>query len=147
MRQGCPLALCLFIILVDVLNLMVKTKAVLGRIKGISLLGDTRQQILASYADDTSFTFLGEEGSIRNLILTLDTFCLASGLVINWNKSNGHWKSHDMLFRPTWTNHLGITWAEDDNVGKLLGAPFRLSLSTTDVDNFLYDKIAKKLDY
>lgn len=74
----------------------------------------------------------------------MEKFCLASGLVINWTKSSGHWKSHDFLFRPAWTSHLGITWADDDEVGKLLGAPFGLS---GDVDTFLYEKIAKKLNH
>lgn len=49
--------------------------------------------------------------------------------------------------RPVWTNQLGINWTEDDEVGKLLGTPFGLSLSTHDVDAFLQDKIAKKIKY
>lgn len=75
----------------------------------------------------------------------LEAFCLASGLVINWTKSSGYWKSHDTIFRPDWTNYLGVTWAEDEEVSKLLGAPFELSLTSGDVDKFLYDKISKKL--
>ena len=40
---------------------------------------------------------------------------------------------------------LGITWADEEGVSKLLGAPFSLSLATKDVDSFLFDKLSKKL--
>lgn len=51
------------------------------------------------------------------------------------------------MLRPPWTNYLGINKAEDEEVGKLLGASFSLSLTSGDIDSFLYDKISKKLDY
>ena len=40
---------------------------------------------------------------------------------------------------------LGITWADEEGVSKLLRAPFGLSLATRDVDSFLLDKLLKKL--
>ena len=39
---------------------------------------------------------------------------------------------------------LGITWVDEEGVNKLLGASFGLSLSTKDVDSFLFDKLTKK---
>ena len=104
-----------------------------------------RQQIIAQYTDDTSFTLLGDEEKVRNLIYLLETFCLASGLVLNWTKSNGYWKQKSGADRPPWTDMLGITWADEEGVSKLLGAPFGLSLATKDVDSFLLDKLLKKL--
>ena len=92
-RQGCPLTPYLFIIVSEVLNLMVTKEAAAGRIEGIQLPVQNHQQILAQYADDTSFTLLGVEDKVKNLIHTLDTFCLATGLILNWTKSNGYWKS------------------------------------------------------
>jgi hypothetical protein len=80
-----------------------------GRVKGIKLPVEDRQQIVAQYVDDMSFTLLGEEESVRYLIYTLETLCLGSGLVLNWQKSSGHWKSKTWLFRPMWTEHLGVT--------------------------------------
>jgi hypothetical protein len=53
------------------------------RLRRIQLLVEGQKQIMAQYADDTSFTLYGEERPIRNLIYTLETFCLAIGLVIN----------------------------------------------------------------
>lgn len=102
---------------------------------------------MAQYADDTSFTLLGEETEVRNLIHTLKTFCLASDLVLNSTKSNGYWKSPNSPIRPDWTNDLGVTWASNEEVSKLLGAPFGLSLSTSNVNDFLHDRLAKKLTH
>jgi hypothetical protein len=144
-RQGCPIAPYLFLIAAEVLNIMVSAELETGRIKGIELPFRNRQQIIAQYADDTLFTLKSEEEPMRNLIYLLETFCAASGLVLNWSKSSGHWKHHQTLFRPQWTENLGITWAEEEDVGKLLGTPFGLSLTSGDINDFLYEQIRKKL--
>jgi hypothetical protein len=89
-RQGCPIAPYLFLIVAEVLNRMVMAKVGTCRVKGIILLVEGRQQFIAYYADDTSFKLQGEEESVRNLTYILETFCLASGLVLNWQKSSGH---------------------------------------------------------
>jgi hypothetical protein len=62
----------------------VVVESAIGRVKGIKLLVDENHQIVAQYADDTSFTLLGKEELVRNLIYTLETFCLGSSLVYNW---------------------------------------------------------------
>jgi hypothetical protein len=108
-RQGCPIALHLFLLVAEVLNRMVALELAAGWVKGIKLPIGDRQQIIAQYADDTSFTLLGEEEPVRNLIYMLDTFCLAPGLVLNWHKSSGHWKSRLDFRRPQWVDQLGIT--------------------------------------
>jgi hypothetical protein len=66
---------------------------------------------MAEYANDTSFMLYGEERLIKNLIYTLELFCLASGLVLNWLKSCGYWKGKDGWGRPAWTDSLGVSWA------------------------------------
>ena len=144
-RQGCPLAPYLFIIVAEVLHAMVTQEMREGRVQGISLPFEGRQQIIAQYADDTSFTLFGDEEKVRCLVYLLETFCLASGLVLNWSKSSGYWKQSGNIGRPSWTDMLGITWADEEGVSKLLGAPFGLSLTSKDVDSFLIDKLTKKL--
>jgi hypothetical protein len=89
-RQACPLAPYLFLVVSEVLNVMVMNDLREGRVRGIQLPVEDRQQIMAQYADDTSFILYGEESSVRNLIYTLKTFCLATGLVLNWTKSCGY---------------------------------------------------------
>jgi hypothetical protein len=145
--SGCPLAPYLFLLTAEVLNTMVVEESLVGRVKGIRLPVEDRQQIVAQYADDTSFTLLGEEEPVRYLIYTLETFCLGSGLVLNWQKSSGHWKSKTRPIRPMWIEYLGVTWANEDDVSKLLGAPFRLSLTSGDVNEFLIERIKKKLTH
>ena len=124
---------------------MVAQESRVGRVQGISLPFKGRQQIIAQYADDTSFTLLGVEEKVRCLIYLLEMFCLASGLVLNWTKSSRYWKQKGGIDQPPSTDMLGITWADEEGVSKLLGAPFDLSLATKDVDSFLLDKLSKKL--
>jgi exonuclease III len=145
-RQGCPLAPYLFLIVAEVLNAMVKRGMEIGEVKGIKLPGG-REQVTAQYADDTSFTLTGEEAPVKSLIHILNTFCLASGLVINWLKSCAYWKGAHLDPRPAWTDLLGIIWARGDEVSKLLGTPFGMTLTSADVDKFLLERINKKLDY
>ena len=113
--------------------------------QGISLPFEGRQQIIAQYADNSSFTLFGDEEKVRCLVYLLETFCVASGLVLNWSKSSGYWKHSGNTGRPPWTDMLGITWANEEGVSKLLGAPFGLSLTSKDVDSFLFNKLTKKL--
>ena len=129
----------------EVLNAMVSQEMRAGRVQGISLPFEGRQQIIAQYADDTSFILFEDEEKVRCLIYLLETFYLATGLVLNWTKSSGYWKQRGGVARPPWTDMLGITWANEEGVSKLLGAPFGLSLATKDVDSFLLDKLSKKL--
>ena len=90
MRQGCLLAPYLFFIVAEVLNAMVTREMELRKVRGIQLPFLNKQQVVAQYADNTSFTLLGKEEPASNLIYLLETFCLATGLVLNWTKSTGH---------------------------------------------------------
>jgi hypothetical protein len=89
-RQGCPLAPYLFLLVAEVMNAMIKMEVEAGIVKGIKLLVEDRQQVIAQYADDTSLTLLGEEEPVRRLISTLETFYVSSGLILNCNKSYGY---------------------------------------------------------
>lgn len=85
-RQGCPVASYLFLIVSEALNALIKNQVDAGLIKGISLpIG--RQQVLLQYADNTGLTLQGEQDSVQHLITTLQVFCKASGLDLNWAKS------------------------------------------------------------
>jgi hypothetical protein len=46
-----------------------------------------------------------------------------------------------------WLQIFGCQVAVECNLSKLLGMPFGMSLDITDVDNFLLQKIQKKLKY
>lgn len=55
-RQGCLLALYLFLIVAEVLNAMVKRGVEEGAVKGIDLPAEGKEQVIAQFSDDTSTT-------------------------------------------------------------------------------------------
>lgn len=77
-RQGCPLAPYLFLVVGKVLNQNIDREVEAGRIKGISLSSLTAQQMVGQYADDTSLMLRGEDGTVLQAVLTFKEFSLAS---------------------------------------------------------------------
>lgn len=126
---------------------MVKTKVKGGRVKDIMLPVKGWQQILAQYVDNTSLTLLRDEDLVRQAITTLESFCLASGLLLNWNKSVAYWKEVAGIPRLAWTNLVQVTWATNSDMSKLLGAPFRVFIESKSIGEFFFQKIQKKLVY
>lgn len=90
---SCPLAPYLFLIVAEVLNNMVKKGMKGGLVKGVSLPIEDRQQIIAQFAHDTSFTLHGKEEHVKNLLQISKLFCCSSRLVVNWLKSCGYWQA------------------------------------------------------
>lgn len=66
-RQGCPLASYLFLIIGEVLVHIIKKMVAEGRLRGISLLGVNKQQSISQYADDFFFMVRGEKRCIDEL--------------------------------------------------------------------------------
>lgn len=62
---------------------MIKKGVEEGRIYGIVLPIENRQQVIAQFVDDISFTLQGKEGLIKVLLNVLQTFYFSSGLVLN----------------------------------------------------------------
>jgi hypothetical protein len=91
LRQGCPLAPYLFLVVGEILNHSLKREVQQGRFKGIDLPGAPEPQTIAQYADYTSLTIRGEEPFVRTTVKTLQLFSSASGLLINENKSSAYY--------------------------------------------------------
>ena len=70
----------------------------------------------------------------------------ALGTEINWEKSCVYWFDK-YTHKLKWFVGYNWQWAEEGDLSKLLGTPFGLNLNNWDVDQFLYGKISKKLDY
>ena len=70
---------------------------------------------------------------------------MASGLILNWEKSCGYWISNTN--RPNWTASLDVTWVDDGTVSKLLDTSIGLNMTIQNIDMFLRDKLDKKLRY
>ena len=146
MRQGCPLAPYLFLIVGEVLTHIIKKAVAEGRLRGIYLPGGRKQQCISQYADDSSFMVRGEKKDVDELVRLLTIFSKASGMEINWDKSSAYWFDK-FTHKPVWLQGYDWQWAEEGDLSKLLGTPFGLKLNTPDIDQFLYNKISKILDY
>ena len=146
LRQGCPLAPSLFIMVAEVLNILIKDAEREGRIKGIQLPNSQQTQIISQFADDTSMTIdASNPDSIRDLIYILDTFWKVTGLEINWLKSHAYWLSP--MPKPPWLENIGWRWAQEKDLLKLLGTPFGIDPSSDCIDQFLISRVTKKLSY
>lgn len=76
-KQDCPLAPYLFLIIVTVMNVTIRKQVESNNIIDIYLFLRNMQKVIAQYILDTSLILLSEEMGVRNLIYTLNTFCLA----------------------------------------------------------------------
>jgi hypothetical protein len=129
----------------EVLNKAVKTASTTGILEGILLPDGHTQQLLLQFADDSTLTLRGAQASLTGSIQLLEDFGNATGLVLNFEKSRAYWFSTQPL--PNWTALSPIPWAADNQLSKLLGTAFGLNLSVIDTDDFLFNKIKKKLTY
>ena len=106
-RQGCLLAPYLFLIVGEVFTHLVKRAKAEGRIHGISLLGERRQQSIIQYADDYMFMIRGEKKFVDELVRLLRLFSDASGMKINWEKTCAYWFDK-FTHKPVWL--AGYNW-------------------------------------
>jgi hypothetical protein len=98
-RQGCPLAPYLFLIIGEILSHNIKREAQRGCISGIDLPGAEEQQIIAQFANDTSLSIRGEEASVLATRDILQRYYDASGL-INKGKSSAYYSQPQGNPRP-----------------------------------------------
>jgi hypothetical protein len=70
-RQRCPLAPYRFFIIGEVLNHVVEKANNEGNLRGVTMLGNLAQQIVAQYVDDTSFLVKGHEDVVRTMTKVL----------------------------------------------------------------------------
>ena len=86
MRQGCPLASLLFLIVVEGLGRSLLATKASGDFHGISFGNDiTLTHVL--FVDDIVMVSDGSEQSLSTLYEILQIFCKASGMMINVDKS------------------------------------------------------------
>ena len=90
-RQGCPLAPYLFLIVGEALTHIIKKAVKEKKLRGVMLPGGKKQQCISQYADNSSFMVKGDKRDIDELVKLLKTFSEASGMKINWDKSCAYW--------------------------------------------------------
>ena len=95
----------------------------------------------------TLHLWLGEKKRyVDELVHILKVFSETSGMEINWEKSSAYWFDK-FTHKPEWLTRYNWLWAKEGDLSKLLGTPFGLNLNVHDVDQFLHNKISRKLDY
>jgi hypothetical protein len=80
-KQGCPLSAYLFIMVIEMLAIKVRSN---NNIKGLEIRG--LQTKVSLYADDSCFLLIPQLESLHSLIEDLDTFANLSGLKPNYGK-------------------------------------------------------------
>lgn len=85
-RQGCPLALALFVIASDALYYILRDNSISPAVKGISLPNDD-ELINCHFADDTAIFFEAGADNFEALQNKLSFFCTISGARLSHSKS------------------------------------------------------------
>ena len=85
-RQGCPLSPLLFILVIEGLSLLIEDARNHGYVKGIKISKDLSLTHLL-FVDDVILFGAGTYEEWMALKVLLDTFCAASGMLINTEKS------------------------------------------------------------
>ena len=92
LRQGCPLAPLLFLIVVEGLSRFIHSAQLRGDFQGISF-GNNIILSHILFVDDIIMVSDGSERSLSTLYEVLLIFCKASGMIINEDKSSLYYSS------------------------------------------------------
>jgi hypothetical protein len=88
-RQGCPLSLFFFILIVEVLSKLVTHARIQGLLKGLKV---SPSKVISHllFIDDTLLFGSGSSTKLQGLRGILDLFYLITSMKINWTKSSIH---------------------------------------------------------
>ena len=89
-RQGCALAPYLSLFVAEAMGyfLQATSQGTLGLFLPIR---QDHELLDTEFVDDTASTVRGDQHALSLASLSIDKFCLASGGLVNWNKSKGFW--------------------------------------------------------
>ena len=144
-RQGCPLAPFLFILVSEAFSDFLRSRNV--DIRGIALpiQGYTASAIDSEFADDTALYVSADEGNLLNLQQVLSDFCDASGALINWDKSMGFWVASSSP--PQDVPSPGFSWVPRGTTVRYLGCQVGIDLSAEEMVTPLLVRVRNKLLY
>ncbi|KAL3675310.1 hypothetical protein R1sor_025258 [Riccia sorocarpa] len=144
-RQGCPLSPLLFTIALQVFSDAINSMIREGQLKGIELPGTGIQYCQGLFADDAHILLYADRTNLLNAKQLLQTFGVASGLRVQWNKSKARWISTSTE-RPTWTEELDWVWGTEDEVDIFLGFLFTDQLDHNSIFETVKQKIIKNIN-
>ncbi|KAK9938568.1 hypothetical protein M0R45_015297 [Rubus argutus] len=145
LRQGDPLSPYLFLIVSEVLSLRI-TKAVHdGHLTGIRLSRSCPVIYHLFFADDALYFLKATLPNCWVLKLILNEFCLASGQLINHEKSSIYFSPNTPLqMQYLMCELLGITLV--DHPGSYLGLPTIWGKSKKEALSYIKDRVIRKID-
>ncbi|MCO5548209.1 hypothetical protein L7F22_001666 [Adiantum nelumboides] len=141
-RQGCPLAPLLFVIVADALGWLVQDSLNQGLIKGLPIFGNPKDLCLQQFADDTNAIIQNNPTSVDAFVNCLDVFCSASGSVINPHKT-GVWSSSNSI--PPSVTRAGCKPIPSGSIFRLLGIPMGFDVSLKDRWAWVLEKFKAKV--
>ena len=120
-RQGCPLAMLLYIIYQEPLYMSIKQNMYINKLS----LPNNEEQCIQGYADDSTLIIV-DSISLINMEKEISLFEKASGSVLNKNKTFimgiGAWRDR---------HHWDLSWLKTVNCLKILGIQFCSSYKNT----------------
>ncbi|XP_074289521.1 uncharacterized protein LOC141614676 [Silene latifolia] len=144
LRQGDPLSPFLFILCMEVLAGSIENVVELGRIKGIELCRGIRPLSHVFFVDDSIFFFHDKDDSAFHLKSNIDSYCEASGQMLNLEKSG-------ILFSPSTTlakaqRIMGICGVRNGKgIGKYLGIPVEFQASKHGIFRSLLEYVTRRI--
>lgn len=125
-RQGCPLAPFLFILVLDSLGYLLQSEE--ANVQGLILPNGTTLRD-AEFADDTALYLKATEENLGKAQAVLKTYCQASGSEINWRKTYAIWASNRPRYL-RWGEDFGLQWVTDGEGVRYLGQLVGFHLNT-----------------
>ena len=105
-RQGCPVAPLLYILVIETLLIKIKSSP---NIQGIKSPTSEEKMLISAFADDTGF-FIENVQSAQNILNTFEKFGKASGSRINKDKTEGLWLGR---YKNRTEEPLSIKWVKE----------------------------------
>lgn len=140
-RQGCPLAPYLFLLMVDVLGQMLQHPDC--RVQGLRL-PDNTTITNQMFADDTLLLLDGTRENLDRALTVINRFSAASGAKLNLHKSIGLWLAPGPR-EWQWGEEAGLKWLEKGEVTRYLGYPFGIDIPQKEKDAKMLSQIRKHL--
>lgn len=139
-RQGCPLAPSLFVLIVDSLSYIWKANELGPSMKGISLPNNDIL-LLEQFTDDTTMFFQLTEGNFEIMMSRMQLYCSVLGAKISTGKSPILGLSDSPL---DWIRNQEWQWSGPKHTVRYLGIPFSIEPSLKDMRSWIYAKIENK---
>ena len=141
-RQGCPLAPFLFLLVSEAFSVHLNSPYV--NIKGLAL-PVANANVDCEFADDTALYVQASHGNLFHVQKAVDDFSDASGALINWDKSSGFWVASGDP--PVNVPSLGFTWIPQGQSIRYLGCRVGVGLKSEDMIAPLLLRLRNKLVY